>query len=87
MAVTQLKGQRYDVQRTDGHAPGTVVERYPGIGLIGSERPWRGSGWAKTLTWWAAVNPSGLPGQAQERAEGFPSRRAAITWLLLRQNP
>lgn len=80
--MVTVEGQRYDVQRTDGAAPGTVVERFPGIGLVGSDRPWRGSTWAKSLRWWAAVNPTGEPGKALERAEGFTSRRAAVAWLL-----
>ena len=78
------------MERTDGPA-GTVVERFArvtgdplhtGIGLVGSERGWRGHTWARTPTWYAAVNPTGLPGQATARQEGFTSRRAALTWLV-----
>lgn len=75
-------GQRYRIERTAGYQDGTVVERFPGLGLIGSSRAWRGHTWAKGCTWWAAVNPTGEPGKATANVEGLSSRRAAICWLL-----
>jgi hypothetical protein len=50
--------QRYRVERTEGYARGTVVERFAGMGLIGSHRRWLGTHFARSVTWWAAVNPT-----------------------------
>lgn len=75
-------GRRYRIERSAGYVDGTVTERFPGRGLIGSERAWRGHTWAKGVTWYAAVNPDLRPGGATSKAEGLPSRRAAVAWLL-----
>ncbi len=59
-------GKRYRVERTAGYGgPGTLVERWPGIGVVGGIRAWRGHSWAKSVTWNAAVNPTG------DRARGW----------------
>ena len=77
--VVTVGGQRYAVEQTNGSA-GTTVERIVGRGLIGSERDWLEGRHARTLGWWAAVNPTGQVATA--RKEGFTSRRAALLWLL-----
>lgn len=80
--TTTIDGRRYTITRAPGLQDGTVVERLDGVGLIGSERAWRGSHWAKTPKWYAALNRSGLPGEASFRVEGLASRKAAWRWLI-----
>jgi hypothetical protein len=75
-----VDGRKFDVDRTDG-PNGTVTDRFPGIGLVGSERTWRGTG-RGGLRWWAARNPSGEDGRATAHQGSFSSRRSAIRWLL-----
>lgn len=77
-----VDGCRYRITREPGYQPGTVTERFPGIGLIGSTRAWRGHTWAKTAKWFAAVNPTGEPGGATAYADGFSTRLAAARWLV-----
>lgn len=75
-------GKRYRVQRSDGLQDGTETIRFPGVGLVGSTRRWMGHTWAVHPKWYAAVNPTLQPGGVTRKAEGLPSRRAAISWLL-----
>lgn len=77
-----VDGTRYTITRTAGPQDGTVVERYPGLGLVFSERAWLGHRWASTVRWAAAVNPTGEPFAASARVEGLRSRRGALRWLL-----
>lgn len=81
--VVTHEGQRYRIERThDVAGPGTVKEYWPGRGIVCSERRWLGHRYAARLSWYAAINPTGEPFKATARAEDFPSRRAAIRWLL-----
>jgi hypothetical protein len=67
-----VAGKRYKISRAPGGAPGTVTERWPGYGLVGSTRTWRGSDWARTVTWWGVRNASGQPGQPRPTRTGSP---------------
>jgi len=75
-------GRAYLVEQTDGLQAGTVTERWDGIGLVGSVRRWMGYRWSEGVRWYAAVNPTGEPGKAIAYADGFPTRKAAVEWLL-----
>ena len=60
--------KRYWIERTAGYGgPGTFVERWLGIGVVGGIRAWRGHSWAESVRWYAAVNPTGEPFQATAR--------------------
>ena len=80
--LTAFDGRAYMVERSDGDHPDTITERWEGIGLVGSARTWRGTYWSKGVKWWAAVNPTAEPGHASAYADGFPTRKAAVQWLL-----
>jgi hypothetical protein len=64
LTAATYRRRRYLIERRAGYAPDTIVETFPGIGLVGSDRRWLGGRWATRATWWAARNPSGQPGQA-----------------------
>ncbi len=82
------EGLRYHVEPTpDANGRGTVQEYWPGYGVVGSERAWLGDRLAARLSWYAAVNPSRMPGEATARVEGLRSRRAAVRWLLANTTP
>jgi hypothetical protein len=81
--VVTAEGRRYRIERHDG-LPDTVTEYWPGRGVVSSERAWLGHDFAKRVTWYAAIKPTGEPFKATERVEDLPSRRAAIRWLLSR---
>jgi len=79
------EGQRYRVERTpDVNGRGTMQQYWPGVG---SERAWLGDRLAARLSWYAAVNPSRMPGEATARVKGLRSRRAAVRWLPANTTP
>jgi len=70
------EGQRYRVERTpDVNGRGTM------------QQYWLGDRLAARLSWYAAVNPSRMPGEATARVKGLRSRRAAVRWLPANTTP
>jgi hypothetical protein len=79
-----FEGTRYRILRRPGLVERTVEERWPGRGIVASERLWLGYDYSERLRWYAAINPACEPFRALERVDNLTSRRAAIRWLLAR---
>lgn len=84
------RGRRYRIYRSPDRTPavaGITSEYWPGHGVIGSYRAWLGHTYSECLCWYAALNPTGKPGQASRTVEQLRSRRAAIDWLIAHTAP
>lgn len=76
------RGQEHRIEVGEGDGgPGTHLEHWPGRGVIGTHRQFNGSRYAKSLTWYATINPTGEPLNAGSGVVGLASRRAALDWL------